>query len=59
MLETITSHLSGALIFTPLIKWSVNLDFFSIVLSGWRSAGIVCDVKNARSSEIRLGFGVC
>ena len=32
------------------------MEFFSIVLLGWRSTGIVCAEKNARSDEIRLGF---
>ena len=49
----------GALISAPLIKWSANLDVFSIVSPGWRSIGIVDAEKNARSSEIRLRFGFC
>ena len=56
--------------FRALNKGIVNSDFFSIFLSdfsdflalflsGWRSTGIVGAEKNARSSEIRLGFGFC
>ena len=52
-------HLRSQKIAAGHLKWSVNLDFFSIVLSGWRSTGIVGAEKNARSSEIRLDFGFC
>ena len=60
LLEFLDRHTARHLFRSSHLKWIVNLDFFfSIVLSGLRSTGIVGAEKNARSIEIRLGFGFC